>query len=80
MKEPPRAADPLRDAAIAAVAAAIKKLPPQSEVAFTPMEDASGWGQRGNDPAPANPGSKVRGAKPYLTNYEGPYHPQPREA
>ncbi len=48
-------------AAIDAVDAAVKQLPEEGEVKYTVLEaqEGGGWNQRGGDPAPLNPGSRV---------------------
>jgi hypothetical protein len=45
-----------------AVDAAVKQLPAEDEVKYTVLEaqEGGGWNQRGGDPAPLNPGSRVR--------------------
>lgn len=59
-KGPERPAD--AQAAIDAVDAAVNQLPAEGDVKYTVLEaqEGGGWNQRGGDPAPLNPGSRVR--------------------
>lgn len=62
-KEPEPELPPDVRAAIAAVDAAVRKLPEEGDVKFTVMEaqEGGGWNQgHGGDPQPLNAGSKVR--------------------
>ncbi len=47
-------------AAVAAVDAAVEKLPPESELSFTIMEEGAAGGGFGEERLPTNPGSKAR--------------------
>ena len=46
-------------AAVEAVEAAIAKLPPDSGLNYSVMEEGTGFGHFGGDQPPSNPGSKV---------------------
>ena len=46
-------------AAVAAIDAAIEKLPPESELSFTVMEEGAAGAGFGEERLPTNPGSKV---------------------
>ena len=48
-------------AAVAAVDAAVRKLPAEADVKYSvAAQQEGGWGQRTGDPEPLNPGSKAR--------------------
>ena len=52
-------------AAVAAVDAAVRKLPAEADVKYSvAQQQDGGWGQRTGDPEPLNPGSKVRNPEP----------------
>lgn len=57
--------------AVAAVDAAVKRLPDNPQYTVFEAQEGGGWNQRGDDPAPQNPGSRVSDLQPRRTLMHG---------